>query len=77
MVRENPTLGALEPDVEAFLVRTDGPGGRPECYLVPIDWCYELVGTLRQLWRGFDGGQDVHKALDAFFAEVADRAVLP
>ena len=77
VVGENQGLATLEPDVEAFLVRTDGPSGRPECYLVPIDWCYELVGTLRQLWRGFDGGQDVHKALDAFFAEVADRAVPP
>lgn len=72
----NPALATLEPDVEAFLVRTDpkGLGGAPECYLVPIDWCYELVGTLRQLWRGFDGGQDVRRALDTFFAGVADRA---
>ena len=27
-----------------------------ECYIVPIDACYELVGHLRLLWRGFDGG---------------------
>ena len=26
---------------------------------MPIDVCYELVGHLRMLWRGFDGGQDV------------------
>ena len=28
------------------------------CHLVPIDACYELVGRLRQVWRGFDGGQE-------------------
>lgn len=70
----NPELATLEPDVEAFLVRTRARGEEPECYLVPIDCCYELVGTLRQLWRGFDGGQQVRQALDAFFAEVAERA---
>ena len=30
-----------------------------ECFLVPIDACYEFVGRLRMLWRGFDGGQEV------------------
>ena len=35
------------------------PRARPgaECFLVPIDACYELVGQLRRLWQGFDGGQ--------------------
>lgn len=27
-----------------------------EGYIVPIDACYELVGHLRRLWRGFGGG---------------------
>ena len=35
---------------------------------MPIDACYELVGRLRALWRGFDGGQEAHDAIDAFFA---------
>ena len=68
IVAAQPTLATLQPDVEAFLVRVgSGPGsvtspgtpaepGRPECYLVPIDACYDLVGRLRKLWRGFDGG---------------------
>jgi hypothetical protein len=56
------------PDVEAVLVRDD------ECFVVPIDVCYELVGRLRQLWRGFDGGRDAHEMLDGFFAEVRGRA---
>ncbi len=40
---------------------------------MPIDVCYELVGHLRRLWRGFDGGQDVRRRLDEFFDEVRSR----
>ncbi|MCL8013235.1 DUF5947 family protein [Streptomyces sp. AS02] len=62
----------LEPDVEALLLRrTDG---RVECHLVPIDVCYELVGRMRLLWQGFDGGAEARAALDAFFADVLRRA---
>jgi Family of unknown function (DUF5947) len=77
IVNANPDLGTLLPDVEAFLVRSaerqSGPG-RAECYLVPIDVCYELVGELRRLWKGFDGGTEAHAALDAFFDRVRARA---
>ncbi|MER5750328.1 DUF5947 family protein [Streptomyces sp. NPDC002088] len=62
----------LEPDVEALLLRRTE--GRCECYLVPIDICYELVGRMRLLWQGFDGGAEARAALDAFFAQVARRA---
>jgi hypothetical protein len=75
VVAANPGLATLRPDVEAFLVRADRSGGAAaECYLVPIDACYELVGQLRRLWRGFDGGQEAHDALEAFFAGVRARA---
>jgi Family of unknown function (DUF5947) len=70
VVAANPELATLLPDVEAFLVRTDPA----ECFLVPISACYELVGHLRMLWRGFDGGREVHDKLEAFFAEVRGRA---
>ncbi|WP_060885985.1 DUF5947 family protein [Streptomyces caniscabiei] len=61
----------LEPDVEALLLRrTDG---RCTCHLVPIDICYELVGRMRLLWQGFDGGAEARAALDTFFADVARR----
>jgi uncharacterized protein DUF5947 len=73
IVEHNPELAVLRPDVEALLVRrTDGPNG--SCHLVPVDACYELVGRLRMLWRGFDGGQQAHEAMDAFFAHVAERS---
>ncbi|ATZ28085.1 DUF5947 family protein [Streptomyces lavendulae] len=62
----------LEPDVEALLLRRSE--GRTSCHLVPIDVCYELVGRMRLLWQGFDGGAEARAALDAFFAEVGRRA---
>ena len=77
IVAVNPELGTLQPDVEAFLVRSadrQAGTGQAECYLVPIDVCYELVGQLRRLWKGFDGGTEAHAALDEFFARVRDRA---
>ncbi|MGW0583858.1 DUF5947 family protein, partial [Streptomyces sp. NPDC002920] len=63
---------ALEPDIEALLLRRTE--GRIECHLVPIDICYELVGRMRLLWQGFDGGAEARAALDAFFADVRRRA---
>jgi Family of unknown function (DUF5947) len=66
-----PGLDTLTPDVEALLVRVEG--ARISSYLVPIDACYELVGHLRRLWRGFDGGQDVRRELDGFFGRIAGR----
>jgi hypothetical protein len=74
VVAVNPTLDALEPDVEAFLVRTGTNHGGAECYLVPIDACYELVGHLRRLWRGFDGGREAHEKLDSFFDTIRSKA---
>ncbi|BCB91906.1 DUF5947 family protein [Phytohabitans suffuscus] len=69
-VRRNPELSLPWPDVEALLVRrSDG-----SCHLVPIDACYELVGRIRGVWRGFDGGQQAREAMDAFFAEVGARS---
>jgi hypothetical protein len=67
-------LASLQADVEAFLVRFDRTIDAGECYLVPIDTCYELVGRLRTRWRGFDGGQEAHEAIDAFFDDVRARS---
>lgn len=72
-------IGLPADDVEALLVRVpeageDGEAGRPQSYLVPIDACYEFVGRLRMLWRGFDGGQQAREFIDGFFARIAARA---
>jgi hypothetical protein len=77
IVAVNPDLAALLPDVEALLVRTadrQSVVAQDECYLVPIDVCYELVGRLRQLWKGFDGGSEAHAALEEFFEGVRTKA---
>ncbi len=72
---DNPELDTLLPDVEALLVRTPGRGsGQLSCHLVPIDTCYELVGRLRSLWRGFDGGQDARAHIESFFEKVTARS---
>jgi hypothetical protein len=69
IVARNPQLSVLRADVEALLIRKGG-----SCHLVPIDACYELVGRLRTLWRGFDGGQEARDAMDEFFARVHARS---
>jgi hypothetical protein len=74
LVAANPELVDLMPDVEAFLVRADSRGGTPQCFIVPIDACYELVGELRRLWKGFDGGQEARAALEQFFEHVQSKA---
>jgi hypothetical protein len=75
VIASRADMAQLRPDVEALLLRAPG-GGRDglECYLVPIDRCYELVGRLRRVWRGFDGGQQARAELEDFFAEIAARS---
>ena len=77
LVADHPELADMAPDVEALLVRVDDRAGEAECFVVPIDACYELVGQLRRLWKGFDGGAEARAALEAFFANVrrAERIV--
>jgi Family of unknown function (DUF5947) len=65
-------LAMMADDVEALLVRAPDHG-EPECYLVPIDACYEFVGRLRMLWRGFDGGQQARAYIDDFFEQITAR----
>ncbi|WP_343599946.1 DUF5947 family protein [Mycobacterium sp.] len=68
-----PRVSLLVDDVEALLIRV-ADDHQPVCYLVPIDTCYEFVGTLRTLWRGFDGGQEARAFIDDFFATLATRS---
>jgi uncharacterized protein DUF5947 len=71
VVSGDPVLQSLAPDVEAVLLRRLDDGF--ECYVVPIDACYELVGLVRQYWQGFAGGEEVWQAIDGFFDAVRER----
>jgi hypothetical protein len=73
LVAENPSLGELEPDVEALLVNRVGP---IRDYLrAPIDECFKLVGIIRMHWRGLSGGTEVWKEINKFSASLKERSV--
>jgi hypothetical protein len=61
----NPGLERLEDDVEALLVNR--MQGARDCYRVPIDRCYQLVGLIRSRWHGSRGRDNAHEAIAHFF----------
>ncbi len=67
-----PLLGEMAPDVEAIFVNQK----EDEVFLIPIDMCYSLVGELRLLWQGFDGGAEGRAAMAEFLAGLRKRAVV-
>ena len=71
------TLDAIEPDVEALLVRGRRGESGFTCFVAPIDACYELVARVRKHWKGFDGGDVVRDAVDSFFAQLTERSRAP
>jgi hypothetical protein len=72
LATDHPVLATARPEVEAILIRD--AGATVECYLVPIDACYQLVGTVRVYWKGFDGGQEAHEEISRFFADLRSRS---
>jgi hypothetical protein len=72
MMAANPLFASLEPDVEALLVYRREKAY--ECFLAPIDACYELVGHVRMNWKGFDGGSEAWEAIDGFFEQLRQRS---
>jgi hypothetical protein len=68
----HPLLAVVAPDVEAILISRTDPG--VECFLVPIDACYELAGRMRLHWRGFDGGSEARASIAEFLDTVRIRA---
>lgn len=68
LLTANPVLASLETDVEALVVdRLTTPARHA---IVPIDRCYELVGTIKATWTGISGGSAVEDAVDVFFARL-------
>jgi hypothetical protein len=75
LMKDNPSLRELEPDVEALLVNRLGP--EPVYYRVGVDQCYALVGLVRTHWRGLSGGTAVWAEIARFFAELKNRSQGP
>jgi hypothetical protein len=65
-----PAGGPDRPDASS----ETGEAKATECFLVPIDACYELVGRVRMHWRGFQGGQEVWREIDGFFDRLRERS---
>ena len=68
----HPLLLAAEDDVEAVLVNRSDT--EVECFVVPVDVCYELAGRMRLLWQGFDGGAEARQSIAEFLGSVRARA---
>ncbi len=67
----NPELLHLQPDVEALLVNR--VGAAREYFIVPIDQCYKLVGTIRMRWSGLSGGAAVWGEIARFFEQLRTK----
>lgn len=72
VLADNPDFADAKADVEALLVNREGDTF--ECFLIPIDVCYTLVGIVKMHWRGFDGGTEAWEAIEAFFADLRERS---
>jgi Family of unknown function (DUF5947) len=71
----HPMMRAAAPDVEAILISRGPPGtDHVECFLVPVDVCYELAGRMRLQWRGFDGGAEARQSIASFLDRVRARS---
>lgn len=72
---DQPAFGRLEADIEALLVYKRG--AETECWIVPVDACYELVGRIRRCWRGFDGGAEARTEIEGFFERLREDGSVP
>lgn len=68
----NPAVADPAPDIEALLLNQGSTG--TECFLVPIDACYELVGRVKRHWKGFAGGDEAWREIGAFFAALREKS---
>jgi hypothetical protein len=79
VVKGNPILREMLPDVEALLVNRVGVanGVAPEYFIVPIDECYKLVGVIRLYWHGLSGGTEMWREIKKFFTELKAKSSVP
>ncbi len=71
LLQRHPVTAALPSDVAALLLHREATA--IEAFVVPVDVCYRLVGTVRQTWRGFDGGTEARAAIAAFLEDCRHR----
>ena len=72
LAADHPLLAAAASDVEAILISRSDTA--VECFVVPIDACYELAGRMRLHWRGFDGGSEAKASIAVFLEGVRGLA---
>lgn len=67
-----PAMTDVAQDTEALLLWHHD--GETEAYIVPVDTPYRLVGRLRRVWRGHDGGSAARDELSETMADIRRRA---
>jgi hypothetical protein len=72
IIRDNPGLNTLQPDVEGVLVYRVRPAR--EYYRIPIDECFRLAGMIRMHWKGLSGGTVVWEQIGQFLARLKERS---
>lgn len=72
LLKANPLLDSLEPDVEALLINRSAQP--PSSYIVPIDTCSRLLGLLSRCQQNQKREQEIWEAIEAFFAEIQAEA---
>ncbi|HVS95528.1 MAG TPA: DUF5947 family protein [Puia sp.] len=74
LLADNPLLAGMSPDIEAFLVdRLTDPA---QHFIVPMDTCFQLIGTIRKNWKGICGGSEVTDAIRGFFVRLKANATV-
>lgn len=72
MKQEHPALANMAPDLEGFMInRLDKPY---EHFIVPIDYCYTLIGLIRMTWQGIHGGEKMRDTVRQFFKDLKKRS---
>ena len=71
IARDNPIVSTMESDVEGLLVYRVGTAR--EHYIIPLDECFKLIGTIRLNWKGFSGGMLVWQEIGKFLERLKGR----
>lgn len=70
IVSRHPRVDGIASDIEALMVNR----ASRDCFVLPIDECYRLAGSIRANWKGLSGGAEVSREIQNFFEEMKRRA---